>query len=292
MKKTFQLKRVWFIALAFLLFAGFVYADYTLEDGTVVQWAGGDTLNVINSDGSSYTTTGVDNGSGRLVPVNDSFSNSSAWVLPNFNSDVRDGMNNANMTVPIMVDGHFGGWADIYGSGTAYQGDTAVRSSNESQGNSVDWNGLHNGYGGGVINISSPGQMSPPVYSTPSYNSGTLSPSSGSSGGNGSSNNGGGSSHTPYVPPAPYITSITISGPDSATAAQSYSYTATAIYNNGNRIDVTNSASWSNGPIFTQQNEGNYTVSATYAGITGSKQVQVVLPPAATPPGNPPVRLY
>ncbi|MCY9668742.1 hypothetical protein M5X11_28105 [Paenibacillus alginolyticus] len=295
MNKPLKTKRVWIVTLVFLLFAaGLAYADYTLDDGSVVQWSGGDTLNVINPDGSSYATTGVDNGSGRLVPVDNSFSDSLAWRLPSFNSDVRDGMNNANMTVPIMNNGQFAGWADVYGSGVAYQGDTAVRSSNEATGNTVDWNGIHNGYGGGIINISSPGQTYPPEYTTPNYNPGTLLPN-GSSSGDGNSYSGGGSSYTPYVPyipPAPYVTSITVSGPDSATAAQTYSYTATAYYNNGNHVDVTSSASWSNGPNFTPQNEGSFTVSATYTGITGSRQVQVVLPPAATPPGNPPVRLY
>jgi hypothetical protein len=194
-------------------------------------------------------------------------------------------MSNSNMTVPIITNGVVSGYADIYGAGTAYQGDTAVRSSNESQGNSVNWNGIHSGYGGGLISITT-NQMSPPASYTPGYESGTLNPS-GSGSSNSSNSNSGGSS-----PPAPYVTSVSIAGPDSATAAQSYSYTAMAHYSNGTSVDVTGNAAWSNGPTFTPQIEGQYTVSATYSGIKGSKQVNVVLPPAATPPGKPPVRLY
>jgi len=296
LRKLLKSKRVWIITLVFLLCAvGFAYADYTMPDGTVVKWVSGNTLQVINPDGSSHTTTGTDNGSGRLVPVDNSFNSNRelASKLPNQNIATRDGMNNTNMTVPIVSNGQAVGWADIYGNGTAYQRDTAVRSSNESQGNTVDWNGITNGYGGGVINITTP--RNKPATPTPAA-APSSPPSVGGPGNSSSKGGGGGGSNNtynpPYIPPAPYVTSVSVAGPNSATAAQSYSYTATAKYSNGNTVDVTGSASWSNGPTFAPQNEGVYTVSATYAGVTGSKQVNVVLPPAATPPAKPPVRLY
>lgn len=288
MNKLLTTKRVWIITLVFLLCAaGLAFADYTMPDGTVVHWVEGNTLEVISTDGTSHTTTGQVSDSGRLVPTDNSVNSDIAYQIPAQNTDARDGMRNTNMSVPIVTNGQVTGYADIYGSGVAYQGDTAVRSSNESQGNSVGWDGIHSGYGGGFINISS-GKLSPPASYNPSYESGTLTPASGGSSNSGSSNSGGGS----WTPPTPFVITVMVSGSDSATAAQSYSYTATATYSNGNTTDVTGSASWSNGPTFSPQNEGTYTVSATYAGITGSKQVSVVLPPAATPPVKPPVRLY
>ena len=297
MKNLFKTKRVWIITLVFLLFAGICYADYTMPDGTVVKWISGNTLEVISPNGSSHITTGERSDTGRLVAVDNSVNQTIANQIPSQNSATQGGMNNTNMTVPIVTNGQVTGFADIYGNGTAYQGNTAVRSSNESQGNTVGWNGMNNGYGGGVITITTPGQTTTP---TPPSQDG----SSSSSGGETNSSSGvdnGGSNNTytppytppePYIPPAPYVTGISVAGPSSAIAAQSYSYTATVAYSNGNSVDVTGSASWSNGPTFTPQNEGTYTVSATYAGVTGSKQVNVVLPPAATPPSKPPVRLY
>ena len=299
MRSLLKTKRVLIFTLVFLLFAGTCYADYTMPDGTVVKWVSGNTLQVISPDGSSHTTTGTDNGSGRLVPVDNSFNDNRllASQLPSQNSATQGGMNNTNMTVPIVTNGQISGWADIYGNGTAYQGDTAVRSSNESQGNTVGWNGVNNGYGGGVINITTPEQTTTPT--SPSQDGGSS--SYGGGGDNGGSNNTYTPPYTPpeyysppepYIPPAPYITGVSVVGPSSAIAAQSYSYTATVVYSDGNSADVTGNASWSNGPNFTPQNDGQYTVSATYAGATGFKQVNVVLPPAATPPGKPSIRLY
>lgn len=299
MNRLLRSKRVWISALVFLMFAGVAYADYTMPDGSVVKWAGGNNLEIINPDGSSHTTTGVDNGNGRLVPVDHSVDNNVASQLPSFNDSSKDGMDNTGMTVPIIEDGHLAGWGDVYGDGHTYQGDTSVRGNNESQGNTVDWNPSNNGYGGGVIDISSGhSQDTTPTPSNPPSGTSSNDPGNHNNGNSGgSSNNGGGSSSGGgnsggYHPPAPHVISITINGPKSATAAQSYSYTATAHYSNGVSREVTESTAWQNGPTFTPQNQGNYTVSASFNGVTGTKQVNVVLPPVASPPAKPPVRLY
>lgn len=280
MKKMLHSKRVWIVALVFLLFAGgIVYADYTMPDGTVVRWVSGDTLKVIKPDGTSHITTGERNENGRLVPKDNSVDTNLAKELPKSNHAVRDGMNNTNMTVPIITDGQLSGWGDVYGDGHTYTNDTPVRNSNESQGSTVSWNPSHNNAnGGGVVNITTNPHAQNTNQPTPPSN-----------------NNGGGSSNNNYTPPAtpvPYVTSVTVSGPSSAVAGQTYSYTATASYSNGTTVEVTGSAFWTHGSSFTPQDEGTYTVSATYAGKTGSRQVQVELPPAAVPPENPPVRLY
>jgi hypothetical protein len=282
MNRLLQSKRVWIITLVFLLLAaGIAYADYTMPDGSVVRWVEGDTIEVINPDGSSHTTTGERNENGRLVPSDGSVDNDVADRLPEFNEEQRDGMDNTNMTVPIIIDGELSGWGDIYGEGHTYQDDSRVRRDHESDGQIVDWDPT-NRTGGGVVRITTP-DTSP---DTPNSSQGS------NDSNNSNDNNNNDSYDPPYTPPAPYVISVSVSGPSSATAAQSYSYTATATYNNGNTVDVTGSASWSNGPTFTPQDEGTYTVTARYKGATGSKQVTVTLPPAPTPPDKPPVRLY
>jgi len=171
MGNTLKSKRVWIVTLVFLLFAGVCYADYTMPDGTVVKWVSGNTLQVISPDGSSHLTTGERSDTGRLVPVDNSVNKNAANQIPAQNSATQGGMNNTTMSVPIINNGQVTGYADIYGNGTAYQGTTAVRNSNENLGNTVTWNGIDNGYGGGVIHIITPSTPTPPPLPRPSPSS-------------------------------------------------------------------------------------------------------------------------
>lgn len=117
-----------------LLFGGWAYADYVLQDGTRVRWLGGNTIEVRNPDGSSYTTSNTSrNAEGRLVAneMNDrqrSQTNQLGSQTSGGDSRFRPGAN--TVTIPVYENGRFVGYAnnhqDSNGLGrTYYTGDTA-----------------------------------------------------------------------------------------------------------------------------------------------------------------------
>ncbi|MFC4767190.1 hypothetical protein [Effusibacillus consociatus] len=280
MKKKLR-KRAWIFTLVFLFLAGVAYADYTLPDGRIVHYEGPNKVRVVKRDGTSYVTQAKDNGKGRLIPTDGTVSEAVGASIPKFNADQRDGMKNTYMTVPIFKDGKLSGFGDIYGEGHTYVDSTPVRKDNESRGNRVDWATSQNReWGGGVVKITSPQQEQDKGGSS----------NSGSSSGSGGRNDT--SSPSNPTPPTPYVLRIAVSGPTSLVAGETYSFTATAFYSNGTSRSITNAANWSNGPSFIPDNQGTFTITARYKGVTGSLTVQAVLPPAATPPAPPKVRLY
>jgi hypothetical protein len=112
------------------------------------------------------------------------------------------------------------------------------------------------------------------------------------------------------APPAPpaAVTALTVanSGP---TAEATYQMTATALYADGSTTDVTSTAAWatsdaqvatvSSSGLVTGRASGTVEVSATYQGVSGARQIDIVIAPPITftlsgtvrevAPGNQPI---
>lgn len=151
-----RLKRSFVLALGItaLFVGGHAFADYFLQDGTRVRWLGGNTIEVRNPNGQTYTTSNTTrNSAGRLV-TNEMTSNQRSQTSQLGRQDTggdsrfRAGVN--TVTVPVYQNGQFVGYAnnhqDASGLGRTYytsntsNGRSGTAVINGTNGNTADFN--------------------------------------------------------------------------------------------------------------------------------------------------------